>query len=136
MTLERKLNADSSCMTLNDPDVLAEKEHYLLNNKMKNMYGLTTKMKTSSRNLHSNVTSKSQLKTVSHVPHWAKAEEADEMSNYKLKGVLTPKLKTKIGKFGKRNNSSITQQNTSSFNVNAVKPLIEEKSIKMNLHNH
>ena len=54
------------------------------------------------------------------------------MSNYKLKGVLTPKLKTKVGKFGKRNNSSITQQNTHSFNVKAVKPLVEEKSVKMN----
>ena len=57
--MEKKLNADSSCMTLNDPDVMAEKEHYLTNKKMKNMYGLTTKMKTSSRNIHSNVTSKS-----------------------------------------------------------------------------
>ena len=75
---------------------------------MKNIYGLTTKMKSSSRNLHSNVTSKSNLKTVSHVPRWAKAEEDENTSVYKLKGVLTPKLKTKIGKFGKRNNSSIT----------------------------
>ena len=92
----------------------------------------------------SNEHSKQQLHTISshhqdavnnNVAHDnnRRINPANQTASYQIKGFLSPKLKTKVGRFGKRNNSSVTHQNSGSIKVKTVIPSVQVRSIKKGL---